>query len=99
MTPRQFAAAIDRTRLQQRGRRVARLVLVDGHSKSDAARAAGITPQAVAEVVRRVELAHRAVTGCPAEWECVTVCVPSAAVDAVRAIERRERRRAKLTVD
>lgn len=54
MTPAQFDALASLLRLQPgRSREAAKLVLVDGLAPSAAAVAAGVSPQAVSNVVRR----------------------------------------------
>jgi len=76
MTPVQFATALARTKLKPRAAGAARRVLVDGLSKSAAAREIGLSPEAVRQAVARVEREHKGVIGCPRDWVCLTVCVP-----------------------
>ena len=90
MTPRQFALALDRLNLKARSAHVARRVLVDGLTKSQAARESGITPEAVRQAVRRVELAHQNIVGCPPGWECITVCVPPNSRERAAVIDAEE---------
>jgi len=88
MTPTEFAAAADQTRLREKRREAARLVLVGGHSMAAAGRAVAISRQAVHEAVARIERVHQGLAGAPRDWCVVTVCVPAGDVDAVRNIER-----------
>lgn len=100
MTPEQFDAAAQRTRLQDRKLSAARLVLVDGLGKSEAARESGMQPSAVWDAVARIEREHRSIVGCPPGWVVLTICVPphGAEEDAIREIERRAWRAAGLLV-
>lgn len=103
MTPEQFATALARTKLKARAAGATRRVLVDGLSKSEAAREVDLTPQAVSEAVWRVELAHLGIMGCPRNWICLTVCVPSeygedSPRERIKHIERASWRAAGLLV-
>lgn len=68
MTPEQFEAIADTIGSRGKTREAARLVLVDALRPSDAARAIGLTNQAVYDAtrrVRRVDAAMRAAYGRP----------------------------------
>ncbi|MGZ8942794.1 MAG: TrfB-related DNA-binding protein, partial [Methylobacter sp.] len=71
-----FIKTADSTRMAQRTKDAARLVLVDGIRAVDAARQMGMKRQQVEEAVARIEAAYKAAQGIPEGWECVTVCVP-----------------------
>jgi DNA-directed RNA polymerase specialized sigma24 family protein len=59
MTPDQFQALAQLLRLRAGlAQDAARMVLVDGVSQADAARATGLTPQAVHNAVKRVQTGH-----------------------------------------
>jgi len=90
MTESEFESAIAGTRLQPRAAALARAVLVDGLTQSEAARAAGVTRQTANAAVERVLRGHRAVVGCPPGWEVVTVCVPPALAVRIRALATSE---------
>jgi hypothetical protein len=68
MTPAQFSAVADTIGSRGKTREAARLILVDALRPSEAARALGLTPQAVYDAtrrVRRVDAAMRAAYGRP----------------------------------
>lgn len=92
MTPHQFTAALTRTKLKPRAASAARRVLVDGLTKSSAAREAAppLSPEAVRVAVARIERAHKAVVGCPAGWDCLTVCVPRNSAARATVIDAEE---------
>lgn len=100
-----FNAALAKTRMGERARDAARLILVDGLSPTEAARQIAETTgepmsrQAADKAARRIEAAHMAARGLPDGWECVTVCVPPEQVANVREIERLALRNAGLNVD
>ncbi len=94
-----FINATNATRMAQRTKDAARLVLVDGLRVIDAARQMEMKRQQVEEAVARIEAAHKALQGIPENWECVTVCVPPELANSVRDIERSALRRAGLSVD
>jgi hypothetical protein len=94
-----FLTAANSTRMAQRTKDTARLVLVDGMRVIDAARQMEMKRQQVEEAVARIEAAYRAARGIPEGWECVTVCIPPERVGDVREIERAEIRKAGLSVD
>ena len=94
-----FIKAVVSTRMQQRTKDAARLVLVDGLKIVDAAKQMEMSPQQLGEAVARVEAAHMKTRGTPEGWAAVTVIVPPDRVEAVREIERQAMRSAGLTVD
>lgn len=94
-----FLTAANSTRMAQRTKDTARLVLVDGMRAIDAARQMEMKRQQVEEAVARIEAAYRATRGIPEGWECVTVCVPPEKSGDVREIERVAMRKAGLNVD
>lgn len=103
MTAEEFARALARTKLKARAAGMARRVLVDGLSKSAAAREVGLTPEAARQAVARIEREHLGLIGCPRNWICLTVCVPSdygeeSARERIREIERVEWRAAGMLV-
>lgn len=98
VTPEEFDIARAKTRLRDRAANAARAVLVDGLTKSAAARAAELTPEAVRMAVARVEREHKGTVGCPAGWQCVTVCVPGAIGDEIRGIARKAWRAAGFKI-
>ena len=69
MTPIDFNAALQRTRCRadSRAAQAARRVLVDGLSRSVAAREAGISAGAVNAACRRIEAATRVCPTCGSE--------------------------------
>ena len=95
----EFMKAANSTRMLQRTKDAARLVLVDGLKIVEAAGQYGMKPQQVHEAIARLNAAHKAAMGLPADWECVTVTVPRSDVEAVRDIERNALRHAGLLVD
>lgn len=104
MTAEEFARALSRTKLKARAAGMARRVLVDGLSKSAAAREVGLTPEAARQAVTRVEREHLGIVGCPRNWICLTVCVPSdygeeSARERIKDIERAAWRAAGLLVN
>lgn len=94
-----FIKAADSTRMAQRTKDVARLVLVDGMRVIDAARQMEMKRQQVEEAVARIEAAYKAGRGIPEEWECITVCVPHEKANEIQEIERAEIRKAGLSID
>lgn len=102
ITPAEFTAAVERTRLLPRTREAARLVLCEGKSYTAAGDAMSprMTKQQVYCAVKRVEREYRGLRGAPRGWDCLTVVVPPGdPAEEVREIERRELRLAGLTVD
>lgn len=84
MTPQQFDRLAARTRLRDRARRMARAVLVDGLSKSAAARLEGVTPEAARQAADRILLELRREGGYPPDWQVVTVVVPAELAQDIR---------------
>lgn len=95
----EFIKTANSTRMTQRTKDAARLVLVDGMRVVDAAKQMEMNRQQVADAVSRVEAALKAAQGIPEDWECITVCVPPENVAEVREIEHRAMRKAGLSVD
>jgi hypothetical protein len=100
MTPLQYSRALGKTRLKARAAFVARRVLVDGLTPTEAARENHLSRQAVAEACRRVEAAHRRNVGAPPGWLCITVCVPPDSAERARVLDAEQDawRRAGLLV-
>lgn len=94
-----FIKTTDSTRMAQRTKDAARLVLVDGLRVIDAARQMEMKRQQVEEAVARIEAAYKTAQGIPDGWECVTVCVPPDRAGDVREIQHEARRKAGLSVD
>ena len=90
MTKAEFDRAVSQTRLQDRAIDMARMVLVEGHTKAEAARQHGVTRAAAGMAVARVEREHRAIVGCPPGWEVITIMVPPHRVLDALAIQRDE---------
>lgn len=95
----EFNTVVKSTRMGERARDAARLILVDGISAAEAGRQVGITRQAATKAAQRVEAVIRSQRGIPDHWECVTVCVPPERAAEIREIEREAMRAAGLTVD
>lgn len=95
----EFIKTSNNTRMAQRTKDAARLVLVDGMRTVDAARQMDMKRQQVQEAVARIEAAFKAAHGIPEGWECITVCVPPDRVSEVREIEHQAKREAGLNVD
>lgn len=79
MKMKEFTAAADRTRMKDRARQMAQLVLVDEYSISAAARLCKVSPQAVHRAVKRVMDA-----AAPPGHTWITVCLPTEAAKAVK---------------
>lgn len=86
MTPADFAAALARTRMRPEGRGTqgARLVLLEGLSKSEASRRVGATPDAIRQAVARIQRAYREMLDLPPTWLCLTVALPPEREGALR---------------
>jgi hypothetical protein len=95
----EFLKTANSTRMTQRTKDAARLVLVDGMRIVDAANQMEMKPQQLREAVARIEAAYRAARGLPEGWACITVCVPAERIPDVREIEHQEMRKAGLSVD
>lgn len=95
----EFIRTTDSTRMAQRTKDAARLVLVDGLRVIDAARQVEMKRQQVEEAVARIEAVYRKAKGMPEDWECVTVLVPPEQAEEIREIERVAMRKSGMTVD
>lgn len=98
LTPEQFARLAARTRLKERARAAARMVLVDGQNPSAVARATGYGRETVRAAAARVLREWRIETGAPAGWEVLTLALPVDAALEVREIEDRALRNAGLRI-
>ena len=99
MKMKEFNALVNKTRLEDRGRDAARLILVKGYTATAAGHVLGVTPQTAHAAAKRVERELRTEVGCPDGWECITVCVPKGEdADTVKKIEDRALKRAGLRV-
>jgi hypothetical protein len=94
-----FIKTADLTRMSQRSKDTARLVLVDGMRVIDAARQMEIKRQQVEDVVARIEAKYKAAQGIPKDWECVTVCMPPDQAKIVRELEHAAMKKAGLIVN
>jgi len=94
-----FLEVANKTKLADRSKDSARLVLVEGVRAVDAAKQTGMKRQHVEESVQRIEAAYLRAHGVPDGWECVTVCVPKERAGDVREIELQARRDAGLSMD
>jgi hypothetical protein len=94
-----FLEVANKTKLAQRSKDAARLVLVEGMRAIDVARQLDMKRQHVQESVQRIEAAYLRAHGVPDGWECMTVCVPAEKAGDVREIELQARRDAGLSMD
>jgi phage terminase small subunit len=99
MTPDQFDRFANKTRLKERARGMARSVLVDGLTATEAARKARLSRESARASAARVMREVRAEGGYPREWSAVTVVVPPDAAEEIKAIAKRAHRAAGLLVD
>jgi hypothetical protein len=95
----EFIKITNSTRMAQRTKDAARMVLVDGMRTVDAAREMNMLPQQLKSAIDRVEAALKAMHGIPEDWECITLCVPPELINSVREIEHKAKRDAGLSVD
>jgi hypothetical protein len=77
---------------------MARAVLVDGISATEAAHREGVTQQAASMAAARVLRELRAEGGYPPGWTAVTVVVDPATAGTIHALAQRAYRRAGLAV-
>jgi len=94
-----FLEVANKTKLADRSKDAARLVLVEGMRAIDAARQLDMKRQHVQESVKRIEAAYLRAHGIPDGWECVTVCVPKELAGDVREIELQARHEAGMSMD
>ncbi len=94
-----FLVTVDATRMTQRTKDATRLVLVDGLRVVNAAKQMNMKRQQLEDAVARVEATYKKLKGFPSDWVCVTLCVPTDQVNALRELERQCLRQAGLTVD
>ena len=52
--------------------------------------------QQVQNAVVRVETAYKSAQGVPADWVCITICVPPEQINTVRKFEQAEKKKAGL---
>lgn len=99
MSPEQFTAYVDRTRLKPRARRMAEAVLVEGISAAEAARREGVTRESARAAAARVMREVRSAGGYPVDWVTVTEVVPPEIAEEIRDVAKRAHRAAGLLVD
>lgn len=99
LTPSDFDRLAARTRLSESSLRIARAVLLEGVSQTEAARREGLTRQRASEAVGRILRELRAEAGYPSSWEVITVCVPPETADRIRDLAQAAQRAAGLRAD
>lgn len=83
-----FDTAAARTRLKPRALRMARAVLLEGISATEAGRREGLTREAARAASARVMREHRGAGGYPRDWVVRTVVVPPDVAEQIDALER-----------
>lgn len=89
LTPEQFDAALERSRLSDKGRDAARRVLVLKESQASIAKEIGVSREKVRQYCYAVYKRHIALSDCPEGWISTTVCLPKHALKDVQALEKR----------
>ena len=90
----EFSELVAKTRLTDRGKAMARGVLIDGEKPADVGRKFGVSRQRVEDTARRVMDAADKNREIPKDWQRVTVKVNPGLARVVRYLERVERYRA-----
>lgn len=86
MTPAEFDRLAARTKLRERAREAARLVLVEGLSLAESSRRIGITAQCIHTARKAILRELREEQGTPPDWQVVTVLVPPSVAAKVRKL-------------
>lgn len=92
-----FERLVARTRLQDRARRLARAVLVEGLGPSEAGRREGVSHEAARQAAARVLRELRIEGGYPPGWSAVTVVVPADLAIEIRELAAAAARAAGLS--
>lgn len=96
MTADEFERHVAGTRLQERARRMARAILVEGVSSGIAAEREGLTPQAARTAAQTVRRAAVQAGGFPSHWRVVTVIVPPDVAEDIHDMASAARKRIGL---
>lgn len=77
MEQQQFTELADRTKLAERAREAAELVLVEGRTATEAAALVGVSRQAASRASHRVLDELRRAEGWPDDWPAITLIAPA----------------------
>ena len=92
MTPAEFEDLANKTRLEDRGREVAKMVLVQGLRPAEVARRTGLSEATIRAARDAVLREMRKQAGAPPDWVSVTVIVPPTMATKIRRIAKNIRR-------
>ena len=94
-----FDSLAEKTGLQDRARRLAYRVLVEGEKSVEVAKDEDVTRQLVDQAARRITRQQEIENGIPESWLPVSVSLPPELANAVKWIYRQARLDAGLVVD
>lgn len=84
MEAQQFTELAERTKLADRAREAARLVLVEGRTATEAAALVGVSRQAASRAQHRVLDELRRMEGWPDDWPAITLIAPARLGDLLK---------------
>lgn len=91
LTQDQFDAAVEFSRLSDKGRAAAQRVLVGKESQAALAKELGVSREKVRQYCYAAYRRHIALADCPPGWISTTVCLPPETLREVRETEKRLR--------